>query len=311
MNDTEKVLVGNRYRLDQPIGHGRAGTVWLAFDTMWHRTVATKKLYLDAEKEPEHARTAALDNGRQAMRVVHTNAIKVYDTLRDGDDIWLVMGYVPSRSMADFLTEHGRLTPEHTAYLGIALGSALLTAHTAGVLHRAVEPGNVLLADDGGVKLTDIGISDAPPDPAFQAPEVLGGAPATEASDAYSLGAILFLAVEGKPPFGPDGTGEPAVPHYAGPLTGALLKLLRSDPALRPTIADTVDALKAVNQGQQNGHVPPTAPAIPAMPLSSPPARAAAGPVSRPMRIRSFTRRWGLVLLVVLAVVAMLVLLVQ
>lgn len=276
MNDSEGALVGRRYRLDQPIGHGRAGIVWLAFDTMLHRTVAAKRLYLAADlagAEADRAREAALGEGRQATRVVHANAISVLDAFRDGTDVWLVMEYVPSRNMADFLDEHGRLTPEQAAYLGIQVGSALASAHAIGVPHRVVEPGNILLADDGGVKITDIGIAGGPPDPAYQAPEVAKGAPATAAADAFSLGATLFAAVEGVPPFGEDGAEKLAEPHHAGPLAPAMVKLLREEADLRPTLSDTVRALKAITRGQEKGFVPPTAPAMPTVPALVPTAR--------------------------------------
>lgn len=311
MNDTEGTLLGERYRLDQPIGRGRAGIVWLAFDTMLHRTVAVKRLYVDVGDDPaqaEQAREAALREGHQATRVIHANAITVHDALRDGDDVWLVMEYVPSRNMADFLNEYGKLTPEQAAFLGAQLGSALAAAHAVGVPHRVVEPSNVLLADDGGVKITDIGISGGPPDPAYRAPEVAGGAPATAAADAYSLGATLFAAVEGSPPFGSDGTGEPVKPKHTGPLTGAVVKLLRADPDLRPTMADTVTALNAISRGQQNGFVPPTAPAMPTVPLlPRPPFQQQARP---PAQFRS--RRWLWALLAVaVAVVVVLLLVLQ
>ncbi|PXY32264.1 serine/threonine-protein kinase [Prauserella muralis] len=312
MNDTEATLVGKRYRLDQPIGRGRAGIVWLAFDTMLHRTVAAKRAYLDPELSPdraEQAREAALGEGRQATRVLHAGAITVFDAFRDGDDVWLVMEYVPSRNMADFLAEHGQLTPEQAAYLGVQVGSALATAHAIGIVHRAVEPGNILLADDGGVKITDIGITGGTPDPAFQAPEVAKGEPATTASDAFSLGATLFTAVEGEPPFGPDGTGAPVVPSRLDQLSGAVLKMLRDDPDLRPTMADTVAALKAVSKGQQHGFVPPTAPAMPTVPLLPRPPRVPTRQEqeqARQAHAGSSVRRWavpaGVVLLVLIVV---------
>ncbi|MBK1789364.1 serine/threonine-protein kinase [Prauserella cavernicola] len=311
MNDTEGALVGERYRLDQPIGRGRAGIVWLAFDSMLHRTVAAKRLYIDPDlpaERAEEARQSALHEGRQATRVLHANAIAVFDAFRDGDDVWLVMEYVPSRNMAEFLTEYGQLTPEQAAFLGIQLGSALAVAHALGMPHRLVEPGNVLLADDGGVKITDIGISGGPPDPAYRAPEVAKGEPALAAADTYSLGATLFAAVEGVPPFGPDGVSEHAVPNRTGALTGALLKMLRDDPDLRPTMADAVTALKAVTRGQHNGFVPPTAPAMPTVPVMprtprvTPPPAPAPEPQRRPgPRVRPW--QWAIVAAVVVTII--------
>lgn len=274
---TEGSVVGERYRLDQPIGRGRAGIVWLAFDTRLHRTVALKPMYIPpglAPAQAEQARVQALEEGRNATRVVHGCAITVHDVFREGTDIWLVMEYIPSRSMAQFLAEHGRLTPEQAASLGIQLGSTLAAMHAAGIVHKTLEPGNVLLADDGGVKITDIGITGGGPRPAYRAPEVARGEPAVPASDVFSLGATLYTAVEGVPPFGENGQGTPPAPNNAGPLTGALIKLLRSDPVTRPTMNDTVRSLGAITEGRQTAFVPPTAPAMPTMPVSWPPAQA-------------------------------------
>ncbi|HET6504069.1 MAG TPA: serine/threonine-protein kinase [Amycolatopsis sp.] len=261
---TEGALVSGRYRLDQPIGRGRAGIVWLAYDTQLNRTVAAKRMYV--QQGMPQAAEVAVQEGRAATRVVHNGAIAVYDVVLDGADPWLVMEFVPSRNMADFLAEHGGLTPEQTAFLGIQLASALGAAHRAGVLHRSLEPGNVLLADDGGVKITDIGIWGAGPNPAFRAPELVKGQPAEPASDAYSLGATLYMAVEGVPPTGEDGVLRQ--PQRAGQLTGALMKLLREDPAARPTLADSITAFNAITQGRQTAFIPPTAPAMPTVPIA-------------------------------------------
>jgi serine/threonine protein kinase len=306
---TDGTLIAGRYRLDQPIGRGRAGLVWLAFDTGLHRTVAAKRLQLQAGPDgsiTEEERERALREGRQAARVDHPSAITVHDAVADGPDVWLIMEYVPSRNMADFLDEHGYLTPEQAAFLGIQLGSALAAAHAVGVPHRVLQPGNVLLADDGGVKITDIGISDPQPDPAYQAPEVARGEPATEASDAFSLGATLFAAVEGKPPFGVDGKGEQESPHRAGQLTGALLKMLRSDPARRPTMTDTVASLRAITAGdQQTAFVPPTAPpvlTVPAVPAARPQQAGEQQDAAHPRRRRSLGG-WTVTLIAVLIVV--------
>jgi serine/threonine protein kinase len=189
------------------------------------------------------------------------------------------MEYIPSRSMAKFLAEHGKLTPEQAASLGVQLGSTLAAMHAAGIVHRTLEPGNVLLADDGGVKITDVGITGGGPSAAYRAPEVTRGEPAVPASDVFSLGATLYTAVEGVPPFGQDGLGEPPTPHNAGPLTGALIKLLRSDPVTRPTMNDAVRSLEAITEGRQTAFVPPTAPAMPTVRISMPVAQS---PIPQP-----------------------------
>jgi serine/threonine protein kinase len=270
---TEGEVVGGRYRLDQPIGRGHAGIVWMAFDTRLHRTVALKPMYVPAGLPPaqaEQAKATVLEEGRNATRVTHGCAITVHDVFEDGTDIWLVMEYIPSRSMAKFLSEHGKLTPEQAASLGVLLGSTLAAMHAAGIVHRTLEPGNVLLADDGGVKITDIGITGGGPSAAYRAPEVTRGEPAVPASDVFSLGATLYTAVEGVPPFGQDGLGDPPALHNAGPLTGALIKLLRRDPVTRPTMNDAVRSLEAITEGRQTAFVPPTAPAMPTVRASMP-----------------------------------------
>ncbi|MGW4524392.1 serine/threonine-protein kinase [Amycolatopsis sp. NPDC004378] len=271
---SEGTIVGGRFRLDQPIGRGRAGIVWLAFDTRLFRTVAMKRMYLPVGltgERAEQARAAAMQEGKDAARIEHPCAIKVFDVLPDGQDVWLVMEYIPSRSMATFLAEHGRLTPDQAALLGIQLGNALAAIHAAGFVHRTLEPGTVLLADDGGVKLTDIGISGGGPHAAYVAPEVARGLPPTPPADVFSLGSTLYTAVEGVPPFGDDGQSSERPPQNAGVLTEALRKMLRPDPTTRPTMADTVRSLKAITEGRETAFIPPTAPAMPTMPVGRPP----------------------------------------
>ncbi|MGW3996712.1 protein kinase domain-containing protein [Amycolatopsis sp. NPDC004772] len=284
---SEGTIVGGRFRLDQPIGRGRAGIVWLAFDTRLFRTVAMKRMYLPvgAGERAEQARAAAMQEGKDAARIEHPCAIKVFDVLPDGQDVWLVMEYIPSRSMATFLAEHGRLTPDQAAQLGIQLGNALAAIHGAGFVHRTLEPGTVLLADDGGVKLTDIGISGGGPHAAYVAPEVARGLPGTPAADVFSLGATLYTAVEGVPPFGDDGQSSERPPQNSGVLTEALRKMLRPDPDTRPTMADTVHSLKAITEGRETAFIPPTAPGMQPPPPPPPPFNpglAAAGPPMPP-----------------------------
>ena len=270
---SEGTIVGGRFRLDQPIGRGRAGIVWLAFDTRLFRTVAMKRMYLPVglpADRAEAAKAQAMQEGKNAAKIEHACAITVFDVLPDGQDVWLVMEYIPSRSMATFLAEHGRLSPDQAAALGIQLGGALATIHAAGFVHRTLEPGTVLLADDGGVKLTDIGIAGGGPNPAYVAPEVTHGLPPSPPADVYSLGATLYTSVEGVPPFGDDGQSSERPPQNAGVLAAALRKMLRQDPAARPTMQDTVIALSAITEGRETQFIPPTAPAMHTMPVPRP-----------------------------------------
>jgi eukaryotic-like serine/threonine-protein kinase len=271
-------LVAGRYRLDRQIGTGAMGVVWQAHDERLDRTVALKELLMQpglAEDEAETARARAMREGRIAARLQHPHAICVYDVALDrgtgvGDQMvpWLVMEYLPSRSLATALTEHGPLPPHEVARIGYQVAAALTAAHQAGIVHRDVKPGNVLLGQDGTVKITDFGISRASWDatltrtgvlsgtPAYFAPEVARGEQPGPASDVFSLGSMLYVAVEGEPPFGLDDNtlallrtvaeGQVEPPRRAGPLAPLLMQLMADDPAARPSMPDAAAALGAV-----------------------------------------------------------------
>jgi eukaryotic-like serine/threonine-protein kinase len=290
-------LVAGRYRLDRQIGTGAMGVVWQAHDERLDRTVALKELLMLpglAEDEAETARARAMREGRIAARLQHPHAICVYDVALDrgtgvGDQIvpWLVMEYLPSRSLATVLTEHGPLPPHEVAWIGYQVAAALAAAHQAGIVHRDVKPGNVLLGQDGTVKITDFGISRASWDatltrtgvlsgtPAYFAPEVARGEQPGPASDVFSLGSMLYVAVEGKPPFGLDDNtlallrtvaeGQVEPPRRAGPLAPLLMQLMADDPAARPSMPDAAAALGAVAaRGGAQASAPPlfTSPTI-------------------------------------------------
>ena len=253
-------VVAGRYRLEERIGSGAMGVVWRGTDERLGRVVAVKQVFLHAgldDREAEEVRQRTLREGRIAARLQHPHAISVFDASIEGDEPWLVMEYLPSRSLANVLGEQGTLEPRTVARIGRQVADALDAAHQAGIVHRDVKPGNVLLGADGTVKITDFGISRASGDltltrtgmlagtPAYLAPEVARGDDSTSASDVFSLGATLYAAVEGIPPFGADdnalallhsvAAGKVVPPSQAGPLTALLMRLLRDDPAERPT----------------------------------------------------------------------------
>lgn len=268
-------VVAGRYRLGRRIGSGAMGVVWQAHDELLYRTVAVKQLLLQpgqTEADAEEARRRAMREGRIAARLQHPNAVAVFDVVDEGDGMpWLVMEYVPSRSLSAVLEEQGTLTPQEAARIGMHVASALAAAHAAGIVHRDVKPGNVLLGDDGTVKITDFGISRAQGDstvtatgmlagtPAYLAPEIAKGHDPTPSSDVFSLGATLYAAVEGIPPFGLSdnplallhkvASGQIDPPRQAGPLTQPLLSLLAPDPTERVTMVRCRDALGAVAAG--------------------------------------------------------------
>ncbi|MER7015742.1 protein kinase [Saccharopolyspora sp. NPDC000359] len=292
-------LIAGRYRLQQQIGSGAMGVVWQAVDERLHRTVAVKQLLLQpgyTPEETEEARQRSMREGRIAARLQHQNAIVVFDVAEDEGQPVLVMEYLPSQSLASVIDEQGVLPPLQVARIGVQVAGALAAAHMAGIVHRDLKPGNVLLGDNDIAKITDFGISRAIGDvavtksgilagtPAYLAPEVALGRDPAPASDVFSLGSTLYAAIEGGPPFGTDenaisllhrvARGHFDPPRQAGPMTPALMQMLRPDPVDRPTMAQARDLLQAVLDGRPIPNASPSAgwqrPA--AVPSHTPPA---------------------------------------
>ncbi|HEY0509067.1 MAG TPA: serine/threonine-protein kinase, partial [Blastococcus sp.] len=228
-------LVAGRYRLQSRIGGGGMGTVWLARDERLRREVAIKQVLTApgvSAEEADQQRQRALREGRIAARLSHPHAISVYDVALESDQPWLVMEYLPSRSLAAVLSEDGVLRVDLTAQIGAQVADALAATHAAGIVHRDVKPANILIGEggrvEGLVKITDFGISHASGDvtltqtgqitgtPAYLAPEVAQGRAMTEASDVFSLGATLYTCVEGQPPFGVEDNALAMLHRVAG-----------------------------------------------------------------------------------------------
>lgn len=278
-------VVGNRYELEDQLGSGAHGVVWSAFDRRLKRTVALKRPH-SAYGEAE--RKVFREEAEHAARLHHPNVITVFDTV-DSDDCWLVMEYLPSTSLDRVLACDGPLPPARAARIGTQIADALYCAHSARILHRDVKPGNILIANGDLAKLTDFGISvqrdvtmtedgKISGTPAYLAPEVANGRPASTASDVFSLGATLFAAVEGSPPFGvgtPDAIlaracrGRIADASHAEFLGPVLAEMLDVRPSNRPTAEEVRDRLR----GFVHGWTPPGA-TVPAKPVRAWPRRA-------------------------------------
>lgn len=272
-------LVAGRYRLQRQLGGGGMGTVWLARDELLGREVAIKQVLTAvgiSEAEADQQRQRALREGRIAARLSHPHAISVYDVAQEGNQPWLVMEYLPSRSLAAVLTEDGVLRSDQAAQIGAQVADALAATHAAGIVHRDVKPANILIGEggrvEGLVKITDFGISHASGDitltqtgqitgtPAFLAPEVAQGHEMTEASDVFSLGATLYTSIEGAPPFGMEENalamlhrvagGSIVPPRRAGSLTEPLLRMLAADPDARPSMVEVRDELAKLAAGR-------------------------------------------------------------
>ncbi|MCK2217418.1 serine/threonine protein kinase [Actinomadura sp. ATCC 31491] len=280
-------LIGRRYRLMSPVGRGGMGMVWHAHDVLLDRDVAVKELILpygldEAGKQLAHRRM--LREARSAARLQHPGIVTVHDVVEEDGRPWIVMELVRAWSLEQAVRQSGPLPVIQAAEIGIRVLDALMHAHAAGILHRDIKPGNVLLTSDR-VVLTDFGIAAIEGDvtitqtgllmgsPAYIPPERLSAQPITQAADLWSFGATLYAAVEGRPPYeGPDPvavlgqvlTQPPITPQRAGSLMPVIEGLLRKNPAERLTASQVVEMLEAVLRA--HGSVRPRAPE----PLPSP-----------------------------------------
>jgi serine/threonine protein kinase len=205
-------LIAGRYALDREIGRGGMGAVWLARDEVLGRRVALKRVGLPPGGSMPDLQRAERE-ARLAARLNHPHVVAVFDLVADGDGRWLVMEYVEGATLADLVRRDGAISPEQAAPIVAQAADALAAAHAAGIVHRDVKPSNILVGPDGQVKLSDFGIARAEADatltqtglvtgsPAYLAPEVASGQLATDASDVWSLGATLFHALAGRPPY--------------------------------------------------------------------------------------------------------------
>ena len=270
-----RMLVAGRYRLHEPVGTGGMGRVWMARDEMLDRDVAVKEFVPPVwmtDDEKDRLRDRTLREARSAARLNHPHVVRIYDVVHAEGLPWIVMEYVPSRSLHQVIAEDGPLTPEATARIGLNVLSALTAAHRAGVLHRDVKPHNVLIGHDGRVVLTDFGLATFVDDGSVTGPGLVVGSPqyvsperardgaSTVESDLWSLGATLYAAVEGRTPYARESamatlmalaTEPPDPPVLSGPLTPVLTGLLRYEPSERLTHHEVEEKLRAVVGGQR------------------------------------------------------------
>ncbi|MFJ4335474.1 MULTISPECIES: serine/threonine-protein kinase [unclassified Streptomyces] len=288
--DGERVIAG-RYRLLSPLGEGGMGTVWRARDEVLRREVAVKEVRAPAglpQAEVGRMYARLEREAWAAARISHPNVVTVYDVAAHGGRPWIVMELVRGLSLADLLEAEGPLEPRRAALTGAEVLAALRAAHAAGVLHRDVKPANVLLANDGRVVLTDFGIArvegsealtmtgEVVGSPEFLAPERALGRTPGPASDLWSLGVLLYAAVEGVSPFRQDTPlstlraivdEELPPPRRAGALGPVVEGLLRKDPAERLPADAAERALRLVGAGgTPSGSYAPTVAAHPVAP---------------------------------------------
>jgi serine/threonine protein kinase len=280
--------LSGRYRMNGLIAVGGMGEVWSATDEQLGRDVAIKVMHVEAAADPVFVQRFQ-EEARLAARLSHPTIVTVHDSGEDDGLAYLVMEYVPGQTLAQAVRDEGALPVPRVRLILAQAAVALSVAHAAGIVHRDVKPGNVLLTADGGVKLTDFGIARAAEGtgltrvgevlgtPQYLSPEQMTGQPATERSDLYALGVIGHEMLTGAKPF--DGAGPvvialahlndpiPPLPDHVPPALAELIRAcLAKDPADRPDsaawLADRLARLEL-----------PTGPyAAPAPPLAAEPA---------------------------------------
>ncbi|MBT2411768.1 serine/threonine protein kinase [Streptomyces sp. ISL-12] len=255
--DKSARLLAGRYRLGDVLGRGGMGTVWRAQDETLGRTVAVKELRFPTSIDEEEKRrliTRTLREAKAIARIRNNSAVTVFDVVDEDDRPWIVMELVEGKSLAEVIREDGLLEPKRAAEVGLAVLDVLRSAHREGILHRDVKPSNVLIAEDGRVVLTDFGIAQVEGDPSITSTGMLVGAPSYisperarghkpgPAADLWSLGGLLYAAVEGTPPYDKGSaiatltavmTESLEEPKNAGPLRDVIYGLLTKDPAQR------------------------------------------------------------------------------
>jgi len=275
-------LIADRYLLVKLLGQGGMGFVWQAHDQVLDREVAVKEIFVPGQDDNRNTR--ALREARAAARLNHPGIVTVHDLVAADGRSWIVMELVAGPSLADVLGQTGPLAEDRVAEIALAMLEALQAAHDAGILHRDIKPGNVLLPGRRAV-ITDFGIATIQGDvrltatgqvigtPGYLAPERVLGEQASRASDMWAVGATLYAALTGHPP-------DPGAGIDAGGLTPVLERLLRRDPGDR-LAADQAALL--ITQTMGSLAAAPTEAIAPGLtparrrPLGSPPRLAAAG----------------------------------
>jgi hypothetical protein len=322
-------LVGSRYALEAPLGSGGMGTVWRATDRLLRRAVAVKEVQLPPtlpERERAVARSRVLREARAAASISHPGAVIVYDVVEEEDRPYIVMELVEAPTLDEVVRREGPLDGRRAARVGLEVLGALEAAHARGIVHRDVKPANVMLPARGHAKLADFGIASVKGDPRLTATGLVLGSPSYmapeqaredvtgAASDLWSLGATLYYAVEGVPPFDkgnaiPTLTAvvgeEPRPPQKAGALTGLIGALLDKDPARRPAPEALRRMLGRAAAGEPGDEATtPVAPA--AAPAPTPAPAPVAGPAPAPAPARAAPRtRAGLAVLLAAGVLAL------
>jgi eukaryotic-like serine/threonine-protein kinase len=247
-------VIANRYALKTRLGPSELGRVWHAQDTLLGREVVVREILFPpwlAGPERRATQASVLRQAGAVARLNHPGVVTVFDVVADHHGIFIVTELVQAPTLADLVRTEGPLPPRRVAEIGAEVASVLETAHSAGIVHRDIKPANVMVRRDGGVRLAGFGVTPlqgvpqltaaalALGSPAYMAPEQARGRPSGPAADMWALGATMFFAVEGEPPFD-KGTlvrtlaavvdEDPRPMLRAGPLEALLTALLAKNP---------------------------------------------------------------------------------
>ena len=270
--------LGGRYRLIELLGQGGMATIFRAVDTQLGRDVAVKLLRPEYLRDPDFS-SRFRQEAQAAASLSHPNVVTVYDYGADASGPYIVMELVDGQDLATILKGSGALPPRQVARIGSAVARALAAAHAAGLVHRDVKPGNILIGRDGQVKVADFGIARAIAEAQltlpgmtmgsvhYFSPEQARGEPATASSDIYSLGIVLYEMLTGVRPFEGDSAASVGLARLSGPVPDPTLvrasvpselaaitrRALAVDPASRfssaGSMADALDATLDPNSG--------------------------------------------------------------
>ena len=279
MTASDRPVFNDRYEIQQRIGRGGMADVFVARDRLLDRPVAIKVLFPEFATDPNFVERFRRE-AQSAANLNHPNIVGVYDWGREANTYFMAMEYVNGRTLADILRANGKLNARQAAEIATEVAAALGFAHRSGVVHRDVKPANILIANDGRVKVADFGIARALNSSVEQdltqvgavmgtatyfSPEQAQGAQPDPRSDLYSLGIVLYEMVGGRPPFAGDNpvaiaykqvhdTPQPLnqlAPDVPRPFEAIVAKLLAKNAGVRyDTAEDLRDDLKRFREGQ-------------------------------------------------------------